>query len=651
MPPHRTPIICLLLLALSVPLAAVTGSVPGSWSALGPDGGSILELVFQPGNPQVLYAGSWGEAYKSVNGGATWSRISRGLQLLSPVSSLAVDPIHPSTVYAGQETGLYKSLDGGSTWRRTALGFAVLRVAVHPRFPQTVYAATDRGLYQTANGGTRWKRLTRGLLPLPHSAQGVFIDPASPNRLFVSVQDNLAAHGGLYKSVDGGFSWQPVHSGVMENQVVRSLAIDRRPPATLFAGTPTGVYKSTDDGRTWRRSGDPSLGSILSLTLNPVDKNVLYAGGDAGLFRSLDRGETWVRLAHNLPDGGSVTAVLLSPSSPQILYVGVKGFRNQTGVFRSGDGGSSWTLSSRGISGYTVPSVAVDAQNPDVLWVIANNLPYKSVDRGRSWALIDPGPPPLGAPYLVGVAVSPADPQTVYLHRFDGTILRSRDGGQTWVTAGNPGITTTVLKVDPQNPDTLWLAGQGIAKSTDGGDTWTLLVRDGFYPVLAIAPSSPSTVYVFGDLLGQPRFLRTNDGGATGTTILENLPARPSTLAIDPLLPQTLYTFSTLGELYKSVDGGTTWTLVSNVFRKKTVPSLIAASSGVLYAGVAWDDVYESVDGGLSWSPLGDDSRPSYFAALAEDPKDPCRVYAGTGGGIYDRGLLAFTKTGTPACP
>jgi len=427
-----------------------------------------------------------------------------------------------------------------------------------------------------------------------------------------------------------------------------ALAIDRRPPATLFAGTLTGIYKSTNDGKTWTRSGDASLGLVQSLALHPGDKNILYAGGDAGVLQSLDRGATWNRIDHGLPDGVSVTAVLLSPSNPQSLYVGVKGFINQTGVYRSSDGGSSFTLSSQGISGLAVSCVAVDAQNPDTLWVIANALPYQSVDRGRSWTLIEPGPRPVGTPYLRNVAVSPADSRTVYLHRFDGTILRSRDGGETWVTAGNPGFTSTTLNVDPQNPDTLWLAGQGIAKSTDGGDTWTTLsgpASGGFYQDLAFAPSSPSTVYA----AGNPDFkvlLRSLDAGASWTAVQSGLPPSLGNLAIDPLLAETVYTFAK-GDLYKTTDGGSSWTLVSNAFHNQEVQWLIAAPSGALYAAVRYDNVYESEDGGLSWSPLGAAPRPFSFSALAVDANDPCRVHAGT----YDRGLLAFTRTGTAVCP
>jgi photosystem II stability/assembly factor-like uncharacterized protein len=248
------------------------------------------------------------------------------------------------------------------------------------------------------------------------------------------------------------------------------------------------------------------------------------------------------------------------------------------------------------------------------------------------------------------VAVSPADPETVYLGRWDGQVLRSRDGGKTWVVAGKPSDSTTVLKADPQDPLTLWAAGNngGIRKSTDGGNTWSTLTgpaAGGFYQDLVFAPSSPSTVYAAGNP-GFKVLLRSTDAGATWTAIQNGLPPSLGNLAVDPLQAGTIYTASG-GDIYKTVDGGSTWTLVSSAFHNQTVQWLTAAPSGALYAAVRYDNVYESEDGGLSWSPLGAPPRPFSFTALAADPNDPCRVYAGT----YDRGLLAFTKTGTAVCP
>jgi photosystem II stability/assembly factor-like uncharacterized protein len=143
--------------------------------------------------------------------------------------------------------------------------------------------------------------------------------------------------------------------------------------------------------------------------------------------------------------------------------------------------------------------------------------------------------------------------------------------------------------------------------------------------------------------------LRSTDAGATWTAVQGNLPGSADvTLAIDPLQPETVYTVTDLrGDIYKTIDGGSTWSVVTSAFHDRKVQLLAAAPSGALYATVQFDNVYESEDGGLTWAPLGE--RPSPFSAtsLAADPVDPCRVYAGT----EDRGILAFTKSGTAVCP
>ena len=101
------------------------------------------------------------------------------------------------------------------------------------------------------------------------------------------------------------------------------------------------------------------------------------------------------------------------------------------------------------------------------------------------------------------------------------------------------------------------------------------------------------------------------------------------------------------GDIYKTVDGGSTWAVASSAFHDQTVQFLAAGLSGALYAAVQYDNVYESEDGGLTWSPLGAIPKPFSATSLAADPIDPCLVYAGT----EDRGLPTFAKTGTAVCP
>ncbi|HEV7507894.1 MAG TPA: hypothetical protein VGS07_23625 [Thermoanaerobaculia bacterium] len=641
-----------LLLTGAAPLSALP-AVEGSWSLLGPDGGSVFDLISESDKLQVLYAAVDAGVFRSMDGGATWSWTGNGLDRRVPVATLAVDPFHPSTLYAGQSAGLFKSTNRGASWTRTSLGaFNVLKIAAHPRFSGTVFAATANGLYQSTNSGGRWKLLTRGLAQPHYSASWVSFDPANPRRMWTSIQGNRG--GGLYMSLDGGFSWRPIHSGVMENQSIRALAIDRRSPHTLYAGTPSDVYKSTDDGTTWKKLRFPQFNTVLTLVAHPTQPNAVFAGAGGGLYLSQDGGETWTVVTQGLPSFGSVTVLLTSTSHPQILYAGVEGpdalHLRPSGVFRSADGGSSWTFDSRGLSASNVASVNVAAQDPDTLWSISDLVPFKSVDRGETWTAIEPGPPLSihNAPPLV--AIDPLDAAAVYIQGDEGLILRSGDGGLTWETGGNAGF-TLALAIAPQHPATLWAASRqgGLLRSTDRGDTWTTVpgpASGGFYLALDIPPSAPSTVYAAGTLDFKARFVRTTDGGATWTLIQDGLPTPVAIVTADPLAPSTVWTVSG-GDVYKSTDGGDHWTPVSSAFRNRTVKSLVASPFGSLYAVVDQDNVYESEDGGQSWAPFAPGPSFYYLNTLALDPKDPCRIYVAT----FNRGLLAFTKSGTAVCP
>jgi photosystem II stability/assembly factor-like uncharacterized protein len=643
-----------LLLIGAAPLSALP-VVAGSWSLLGPDGGSVFDLVSESDKLQVLYAGVDAGVFRSMNGGATWSWAGNGLDLRVPVNTLAVDPIHPSTLYAGQLTGLYKSTNRGASWTKTSLGSnLVYKIAVHPRFSGTVFAATSVGLFQSNNGGGRWKLLTKGLIQPFYFASWVSIDPASPRRMFTSVQDGGLNHGGLYQSLDGGASWQPIHSGVMDNQTVRALAIDRHSPRTLYAGALFGAFKSTDGGKTWINLSFPDFNVVLSLVLHPTQPNVVYAGAGGGLFLSQDGGGTWTALTQGLPLFGSVAGLLISTSHPQTLYAGVAGVDtiHSSGVFHTGDGGGSWTLASRGLSASNVTSVAVAAQNPDTLWSISDFIPFRSVDRGETWTAVEPGPLLSNHRLPPRVVIDPLDAAAVYIQTDDGQILRSSDGGQTWETAGSSGP-PLALAISPQHPAVLWAASQqgagGLLRSLDRGDTWTVMsgpASAGFYLAFDIPPSAPSTVYAAGTLDFKARFVRTTDGGATWTFIQDGLPTAVAVVAADPLAPSTVWTVSG-GEVYKSTDSGDHWAPVSSAFHNRIVKSLAASTSGSLYAAVDQDNVYESTDGGQTWTPFT--AGPSLYTlnTLTLDPKDPCRIYVAT----FNRGLLAFTKSGTADCP
>jgi photosystem II stability/assembly factor-like uncharacterized protein len=641
---------CFLLLSAALALfapAAPLLAVEGNWRILGPDGGQVNDLVFQPGSSQVLYAAVQGGIYKSRDAGATWTWVGAGLYSRAQVLNVAVDPVHPETVYTTQGDRVLKSVNGGLSWRSSGL-FGTYQVAVHPRSPGTVFAATIRGIFRSSDRGVTWSRLSRGL-PESYRATLIAFDPFVERRLYAWIQEEPGAPVGvLVRSADGGATWEALPHGPQGNQRIYSLAIDPRSPGTLYAGTEKAVYKSVDGGLSWKPTPLGAVGFVATLKVHPR-LGTVYAGTSTGLFRSADGGASWRRLSRGL-EGDAVFALVFSPDSARTVYAGVDTILERGGVFKSGDGGASWRFSGRGISALFINSIAVNPDNPDTLWVIGGTVPFKSTDRGKTWTRVRPGP---GDGRATQVAVDPHDGSTVYLLLPDGTLRRTHDGGQTWESAGDPGTSSSGygrVVIDPRVPATLYVAGLGIARSADGGATWTKSPGEPadlvFYD-LALAPSAPATLYGTGaGGAGGSRVLRTLDGGATWTRRQEGLPSSLLDLAVDPLISTTVYGTTFDGTIYKTADGGGTWSVFSDAFRDGTV--LLATSpftSGLLYAGVGFDNVYEIPEGG-AWEPLGNSPSAGY-ATLAFDPRDPCRLYAGT----YGRGLLAFTRTGTAACP
>ena len=629
----------LLFLALLVPFTSPAAAVNGTWQNLGPDGGSVYSLAFEPGDPRVMYAGVEGGAYKSVDGGATWTEISRGFDVGSPVSSFAFDAANRRTVYAAQGTGLYWSGDGGQSWSEIGPRNAgAFDVAAHPTVSGTVYAATLLGLYRSTNadgsGGASWKLLTRGL-PQRYRAILVAVDPASPNRLYLTVADLQGSGGGLYRSDNGGNGWQRISS-----RTANALAFDARAPRTLYAAIGNEIYRSTNAGKSWKRLGMVTASSIETLAVDPARRNVLYAGGFHGFFRSEDGGRTWAPLFTGLPIG-VFHAIAVSPAAPQTLFTGVFSDR-RGGVYQSTDGGSSWRLSSRGLSAMAIRSLAVHPRAPGTVWAVANSFLFRTTDGGASWVRQRPD-----ANHLVSrVFVDPVDGSRVFALLQIGTLRRSLDGGATWENAGAPPAGLSLLVFDPQTPSTIYAAGGGLAKSTDNGATWTRLSGDAARLstlVLEISLSAPDTLYASGYLDGQQVILATTDGGATWTRADNGFPGFPESLAIDSLTPTTV--FGTRGGIvYRSVNGGQSWSVFSNSFKDRVVFPLATspASPNLLYAAVWFDNVYQIATGASGWEALGESPGRVPFSELVADPTSACRVYAGT----QNRGLLLFTRAG-----
>ncbi|MFP5286598.1 MAG: WD40/YVTN/BNR-like repeat-containing protein, partial [Thermoanaerobaculia bacterium] len=410
----------------------------------------------------------------------------------------------------------------------------------------------------------------------------------------------------------------------------------------LYVATAEDVYKSVDGGRSWTAVGHAGgvQGITHLLAVEPGRPNVVYTAGGTGVFRSQDAGATWTLLP-GLPERAAVSALLVLR---QGLFAGASAFNHPGGVFKSTDGGTTWAFSSRGIHALTLSFIRFG--EPGTLWIVADFVLFRGTDQGLTWTPVHPDPD--STLPVVAVATDPSDRSNVFVLISDGALWRSHDEGETWEAGGHAEMQALDLEVDPQNPSTLYAAGYGrIAKSTDAGNTWTPLPVESaaFYYDLDVAPSSPSTLYAAGnDGDFNTFFLRSQDGGATWTRLsLSSRGLTPSALAVDPLVATTVYTAGG-GFVMRSTDSGQTWSDISDVIDSNHVHPLEIAESGRLYAAMWNLGVYALDEGSPTLINLGGRFFDWIFTALAPDPRDPCRVYAGA----QATSLMEFTYADCP---
>jgi photosystem II stability/assembly factor-like uncharacterized protein len=325
----------------------------------------------------------------------------------------------------------------------------------------------------------------------------------------------------------------------------RSVAVAGIPsqPLTYFAGyTGGGLWRTDDAGINWRNISDGQFrtGSIGAIAVAPSDANVVYVGsgehpprgqsstyGD-GVYRSTDQGRTWVNVG--LAATRQISAVRVHPADPNIVYVAAQGDRwkgtPDRGIYRSRDGGTTWTLVLKGENATSGASdLSMDPSNPRILyaafwdhqrqpWFVRSGGPgsgiWKSTDGGDTWTRLTQGLPRLMG--KIGVAVSPANPDRVFaiVEAEQGGLHRSDDAGRTWRRLSGDRLIQTrswyYMKVfaDPQNADIVWVLNAPVLKSIDGGATFaTVPATHGDNHALWIDPADSR------------RMINGNDGGAS----------------------------------------------------------------------------------------------------------------------------------------
>jgi|GEM_PF-2381641 len=518
--------------------------------------------------------------------------------------------------------------------------------------------------------------------------------------------------GGVFRSLDGGRSWQPAESGMTGVLDLQTLARNPADPETLWAGSPAhGVLRSRDGGRTWETwndglseglskgiGGNPSGVSVKALRAVPgPGGTILYAGSIEGRVWRRDArasgaagGERWHPAGE--PLGPPIFVLAADPRDPSRMWAGTAG-----GLFRSVDGGDSWSEASDGLPSRFVKGVAASPVTPDEVWAGTGAGAARSVDGGRTWQPLEEstsGLPPVEVRIFV---FDRDDPARMWAGSAEG-LFTSFDGGESWqpdesglpqteintlLEAGGPvgdvllaglagagvaisapistgdqaawtmtngGLTGTAvasLASDPLAPELLWagVRGEGVlAKPPDseppGASPWIFPGGSpGPEPVLALqalAGELPGTRVLLAALAGRG-LRRSIDNGRTWTEPF-GLPTG-TVVALEPI-PDTDTVLAALpgSGVYGSADLGATWEPHTGGLTDLTVRALAASVSepGTVYAATDHGAVFVSHDDGISWSRPGTGPAPG-LRALAVDPEDTGRVWAGTAvAGVFE---------------
>lgn len=645
------------------------------YRSIGPTsmGGRVCQVEGLPGDIATVYVASCsGGLWKTTNGGVTWKPIFENQPVLS-IGAMAIDPKNPDVIWIGTGeanarnsvsfgNGVYKTTDGGKTWRHLGLTDSrhISRIAINPLNPDTVYVAAlghntgpneERGVFLTTDGGETWKKSF--YIDAEHGASDLDINPVNPNIIYAAMWHferrpwkfvSGSEKTGIYRSSDAGRTWKRLTNGLTSNWGRVGVRVAPSNPNVVYviAESNDGTFYRSDDGGDHFRlmTKDPKVvgrGLYYShLQVDPTDENRVY-GIAMSLFTSIDAGKTWKRIAGRTH--GDYHSVWIDPKNPSRIWIGEDG-----GAAVSYDRSETWEFVNNMPLGQFYQIMADNRQPFYYLFGgLQDNGTHTGPSRNRStgiptddWKMVSWGD---------GFhAINHPDNPDLYLSENQGGgIVRTdmKTGDQQDVSPQprrNDGGPVNELKyrfnwnapivASPHNKDTVYFGSNVVFKTTDFGKTWTAISPD-------LTTADPAKI------------------GSVGTVWIENTTAEYHCTVIriaeSPVKAGTIWAGTDDGNLQITTDGGAHWTnVVGNVpgvpkFAEIASIEPSRTAAGTVYVAFEhhWFDdlhpyVYKTTDNGATWKNItGNLPSNAYVWVVKEDPKNPNLLYAGTELGLF----------------
>ena len=648
---------------------------------IGPGGmsGRVTSIDVVHSNPDIMFSGTAsGGLWKSTSGGIKWTPIFEN-EATASIGAIAIQQSNPSVIWVGTGEGnprnslnggygIYKSLDGGKNWLLMGLEKTrhIHRVIIHPTNPDIVYAAAigspwgehkERGVYKTINGGETWTKI---LYTNPKSgAADLVMDPQNPNKLVAAMWEHkrdpwfFSSGGegsGMYITYDGGETWKQKTSeeGLPDGELGRiGIAIAQNKPEIIYAlieANKNGLYKSMDGGDTWKLVSEnmDEIGNrpfyYAEIYVDPQNENRLFS-----IFTyvnvSEDGGKSFNQLmpAYGVSNGihPDHHAWWIHPTNGNFMVDG-----NDGGMNITKDGGSTW----RFIGNLPVAQfyhINVDNEIPyNVYGGMQDNGSWRGPAyiwrsqgiRNSYWQEISFGD---------GFDVIPDKDDSRYGWTMNQQGFVSR---YDWKTGNNYSVRPThpepeinlrfnwnaAINIDPNENNTIYFGSQFVHKSTDKGETWSIISSD-------LTTNNPE------------KLNQHNSGGLTmDATGAEN---HCTILVIEPSEVETdmLWVGTDDGRIHYTQNGGQDWTEVTKNIKGlpkgSWIPQIKASKSVKGEALLVANDyrrfnftpyVYRTNNYGKTWDRIVDGSDvTSYALSIVEDPEEPNLLFLGTDDGLY----------------